>query len=694
LSSQPVGVLRRLLPALFVLVLVGGLYVLARLPSASAEDRAAMASRFRFTELPIALPPGLPQQSVRKVNPKYEHIQSWISSVGAAIAVNDIDDDGTANDLCLVDTRSDEAIVTPAPDSGATYQPFVLDPAPLPMGPAIAPMGCTPGDFNSDGRMDLLVNYWGRTPVVYLHRQDATTLDLAAFQPVELVPQAATADGIYHGPLWNTNAVAVADFDGDGHPDIGVFNYFPDTQVLDTQGLPNVQMNHSMSRAQNAGGAHVLRFKSATGGATPSVTYEEQVALDPAYASGWTLAAASADLDGDLLPELYLANDFGNDRFFHNTSKPGRISFELAEGKRGPLDPKSLVVGHDSFKGMAIDFADLEGTGRFDMFVSNITQAWGLEESNMVWHNNAASPAEARKKLEDGVAPFNNKAASMNLAWVGWGWDAKMADFDNSGRLSIVQTCGFVKGDINRFNWLQELAMSNDLMLQEPDMWPKAVPGDDISGSNPMAFWVREDNGRYVDLSPELGFGIDTPTRGVAVGDTNADGGQDFAVARQWGAPAYYRNGKAGNDNFLGLRLYRPAENTATGTTGTGTGTTGTGTTGTTGTTDTTGTGTTGTTGTATGTAGSPGTPAYGAQVKIVTADGRTQVAQVDGGGGHAGRRSFDVFFGLGTAGARPVSAELSWRDTSGATHRQTLDLDAGWHDLMLTDQARKVQAS
>lgn len=234
--------------------------------------------------------------------------------------------------------------------------------------------------------------------------------------------------------------------------------------------------------------------------------------------------------------------------------------------------------------------------------------------------------------------------------------------------------------------------MSNDLMLQEPDMWPKAVPGDDISGSNPMAFWVREDNGRYVDLSPELGFGIDTPTRGVAVGDTNADGGQDFAVARQWGAPAYYRNGKAGNDNFLGLRLYRPAENTATGTTGT-TGT-GTGTTGTTGTTDTTGTGTTGTTGTATGDAGSPGTPAYGAQVKIVTADGRTQVAQVDGGGGHAGRRSFDVFFGLGTAGARPVSAELSWRDTSGATHRQTLDLDAGWHDLMLTDQARKVQAS
>jgi hypothetical protein len=284
------------------------------------------------------------------------------------------------------------------------------------------------------------------------------------------------------------------------------------------------------------------------------------------------------------------------------------------------------------------------------MFVSNITESWGLEESNFVWHNTADTHEEARRKLQAGIAPFDNKAAERNLAWVGWGWDAKMADFDNSGRLAVVQSTGFVKGTINRFNWLQELAASNDLLLQEPAMWPKAEPGDDIAGSNPLAFWVREDNGRYVNLSPELGLDVEIPTRGVAVADTDGDGGQDFAVARQWGPPAYYRNSRPAGTDFLGLRLHRPAVDGGAG----------------------------------------PGTPAYGAQVRITTADGRTQLAQLDGGGGHSGKRSFDVFFGLGDNTA-PVRAELSWRDLGGAVHRQTLELTAGWHDVVLTDRAQEL---
>jgi hypothetical protein len=538
----------------------------------------------------------------------------------------------------------------------------VLDPKPLPMEDTMAPMGCVPGDYNGDGGMDLLVYYWGRTPVLFLHRPNTTKLDNSTYQPTELVPQQPNADGRYHGQLWNTNAVAVADFDGDGHPDIGVFNYFPDSGVLNPSGQPDVEMNHSLSRAENGGGAHMLRWASAGGGDQLAVKYEEQgSAIPPQLATGWTLGAGSADLDGDLKPELYVANDFGHDHLFHNVSSPGSIRFEQTLGRRGALTPKSMVLGQDSFKGMSIDFGDLTNAGKLDMFVSNITTAWGLEESNFVWLNNAKDAADAKAKMDQGTAPFDNKASKLNMAWTGWGWDAKMADFDNSGNLSVVQTDGFVKGEINRWSWLQELAISNDTMVRNPAMWPKAVAGDDIAGGQGLAFWTREDNGRFVNISHDLKLDVPIPTRGIAVADTGGRGAQDFAVARQWGAPAFYRNERSGGDDFLGLRLYRPAEGGST---------------------------------TPAEGSGALGSPAYGAQVKITTADGHTQLAQLDGGGGHSGKRAFDIFFGLGKAGDRPVSVELCWLDTGGSVHKQKLDLTAGWHDFMLTENAQEVTAS
>jgi hypothetical protein len=293
------------------------------------------------------------------------------------------------------------------------------------------------------------------------------------------------------------------------------------------------------------------------------------------------------------------------------------------------------------------------------MFVSNITTSWGLEESNLVWRNTATSPGDAKAKLSDGLAPFDNKAAAMNMAWIGWGWDAKMADFDNSGQLSVVQTDGFVKGNINRWSWLQELAMTSDQLTRNPLMWPKAQAGDDIAGSQRLAFWVREPSGRFVDVSKQLGVDVPVVTRGVAVADTTSTGAQDFAVARQWGPPAFYHNDGTSKGKFLGLRLYRPLESADASRTG----------------------------------LQGIGSPAYGAKVTVKTADGRTQVAQLDGGSGHSGKRSFDVYFGLGSAGDKPVSAELSWRDLAGGTHTQTLNLSNGWHNFVLGTQAQEVAA-
>ncbi|MFI9526256.1 CRTAC1 family protein [Micromonospora rosaria] len=619
---------------------------------------AEAAPRYRFTEMPIAYPAGydqLPKKDIREVNVSYHKIRSWISSVGAAIAINDLTGNGRANSLCFVDTRTNSVVVTYAPTAPAQdrFEPFILDAAPLPIDTdTMAPMACVPGDYNLDGRMDLMVTYWGRVPILFLHKESATGVSNATYHRQEILPQ-LSPDGLYHGPKWHTNAAMVNDLDGDGKPDVIIGNYFPESDVLGRDGQDNVEMNESLSTATNGGGAQVLRWTSATAGDTPSVVFTPQRGAVPhKQSTGWTLGLGSADLTGRGLPDVYIANDFGHDHMLHNVSTPGRIKFKAVFGERTPTTPKSFVVARGSFKGMGIDFGDLDGDGRFDMAVSNITTAWGLEESNYIWMNQASDEKAMLASLERGVAPFTQEARPLGMAWSGWGWDIKFGDFLNSGKPEVVQTLGFVKGEIDRWPWLQEMAMMNDNLMSNPAMWPNMQPGDDIAGSQPFAFFARTGSGEYANITKDLGMDVPIPTRGIAMSDTRGTGALDLALARQWGPPAFYANEAPSRGNFLNLRLYRPVP----------------------------------------GTSGEAMlcTPAYGTTVTVTTPDGRKQISQLDGGSGHSGKRSFEVHFGLGETSG-PVTVDLRWRDLSGQLHRTSQQLTAGTHTLVLSDRVEEV---
>ena len=109
----------------------------------------------------------------------------------------------------------------------------------------------------------------------------------------------------------------------------------------------------------------------------------------------------------------------------------------------------------------------------------------------------------------------------------GWAWDVKLADFDNSGSLQMLQATGFVHGEVDRWPELQELAMGNDQLLHLPGSWLRVVPGDDLSGRQRNPFFVRDHRGIYFDIAPALGLepaDKPHPSRGIAIADAFGDG--------------------------------------------------------------------------------------------------------------------------------------------------------------------------
>jgi hypothetical protein len=499
------------------------------------------------------------------------------------------------------------------------------------------------------------VYYWGRTPIIFLAQPGAEVFSAGAFRPVEMVA-GVSSGGRYVGPLWNTNAVAIADLDGDGHEDIFVGNFWPHSPVLDDSVSGGVQMPASLSYALNGGESYVYRWAGNDPDGRPNYELAED-ALPDGVAGGWVLAAAATDLDGDHLPELFIAHDFGLDRLLHNRSTGGEVRFGNVRGARDPFVPKSKVLGRDSFKGMGADIGDIDGDGRFDIFVSNITASFGIEESNFAFIDTSRDKADLREQLSRGVAPYEDRSVALGLAWAGWGWDVKLADLDLNGDLELLHTTGFIKGKVNRWPQLQEMASTNDDLLSNPEWWPHIREGDDVGGDQPLAFFAKSGDGRYVEIGAALGLAVPVPTRGVAVGDADGDGRLDFAVARQWDEPIFYRNASPRPGAFLGLRLTHDVPSLASDVDGAVVAT---------------------------------GSPVVGAQVTVTTPDGRRLVGQLDGGSGHAGKRSHEVMIGLGAVTGR-LPVEIVWRDRDGQVHEQVLQLAPGWHSLRLGSSAQEV---
>src|SRR5579859_3442529 len=274
--------------AVLALAVICAFYRFSQLPTLSAFERKEMALRFRFTQTALPEIPTAIYKRTHEIRPGMQEVASSLSSLGAAVALADLDGDGLPNDVCQVDPRANLVTVAPVPTTRVRYQPFMLDPSPLSYNPStMAPMGCLAGDFNEDGLMDILVYYWGRTPVLFLRKAKPSTQGL----PVALKREDYVArELVPNGGCWHTTAATTTDLDGDGHLDLLFANYFPDGNQL--QGAAKTGTPAPLGQAMsNLGHKHFFLWKSASAGQEPTVSFQESIGVLPAEIDqGRTLA--------------------------------------------------------------------------------------------------------------------------------------------------------------------------------------------------------------------------------------------------------------------------------------------------------------------------------------------------------------------------------------------------------------------
>lgn len=621
------------LPKIFSILIILIIYGFVKPSLLDGEEKKDLSDQFSFIRSKLFVPTGTPI-FVRNVHPQYEKISTWISSVGASSAFFDYNNDGLFDDLAHIDPRFNKLIISSLSKEN-NFHPIELRIESLPLDETMIFSGVFSHDFNEDGKQDLLVIFLGRSPVVLYRTENG-------FEEHELLPKMEK---------WNSTTGTIADFDGDGHMDILIGNYFPDwSSLYDPHAKDqNQTMQHSMSNANNGALNRFFLWQSTSNGSATFI--EDRDALKGIRNThDWTLAIAACDINGDLLPEIYISNDFGPDKLLLNKSKKGTLKFNEVKGQRTFTSLKSNIIGNDSFKGMGAEFYDINNDGFFDIYVSNIADKFALQESHFVFIHNKNNDL-----LEKGIAPYKNESEKLGLSRSSWGWDSKFADFNNDGIPEAIQATGFVKGKINRWPQLQEAATLNDELLSNVKFWPVLQPGDDLSGDAHMPFFVRSKKGKYYDLAHDIGMGQNEMTRGIGISDVNKDGLLDFVSINQWEDSHVHINNSKSKNEFIGISLRLSLDQLTEKVI-------------------------------INGERKINSMPAVGAIVRLKLDDGSEIVRVVDGGNGHASRNSPEIHFGLGVGKKerKIYAVEVNWRKSNGNIERAEVDLEKGWSTVYL----------
>jgi enediyne biosynthesis protein E4 len=429
---------------------------------------------------------------------QFDHIMPQVAAMGAAVAVTDFNRDGW-QDLYVTNSAEDSLNRLYRNDRGTFVdvagQVGLADVNRRASGVS---MGSVWGDFDNDGWEDVLVYKYGR-PELFRN------VDGRTFVPV------GERAGL---PSWvNANSATWLDYDRDGHLDLFIAGYWPETVNLWKLETTRV-MPESFEYATNGGRKYLLRNRG-------DGTFEDRTDAMGIRSRRWALALIAADLLGTGYPDLFLSNDYGVSELFANRS--GKRFEDVAADAGVGMTPKS---------GMNASVGDIFNDGRLAIYKTNITEPGQLLQGNDLWIRES-----------DTSTAFENLASSLKIDLGGWSWGAQFGDLNNDGTQDLYLTNGYVSAGERTSYWYDfgVIATGHSTIIGDAKNWPP-MRGRSLSGYQRKRVWVNDGAGRFTDVAQVVGATDTFDGRAVALADLGNRGVLDVIVANQRGPLLIYRN--------------------------------------------------------------------------------------------------------------------------------------------------------